>query len=249
MTASLTYSSSPYRVSVVVALLAGDDGRETALLEPAEQSPQLRAQNAFILEPEEERFGCVEQHPPGADLFHRVVETNEEAFEVVFAGFLDLGAIDDDVVDDHLAGVDERIQIESERRDILGEFLGVFLKAHQNAGLVVTHGAVDQKADPEERLPGAWTATHERRPPRRQSTEGDFVQTGDSGWRLTHVIPCPKGLAHTARIKARLLPAATYASERRSYSFRTASGHGHKGTSVGFPELPSVGGTVPTPLP
>ena len=54
----------------LLALLAGDDGRDALVLEPAEQPAQLGAQDRLVGQPGEERLDGVQHDPLGPDL-HR----------------------------------------------------------------------------------------------------------------------------------------------------------------------------------
>ena len=75
-----------------VAALAGDDRGDALVLEPAEQPPQLRAQDRLVGEAAEERLDGVEHDALGADRVDGVAQADEQAFEVVLAGLLDLAA-------------------------------------------------------------------------------------------------------------------------------------------------------------
>ena len=71
ITQSETYSSSPWRVSCAVAALAGDDRGDALVLEPAEQPPQLGAQDRLIREAAEQRLDRVEHDALRADRVDR----------------------------------------------------------------------------------------------------------------------------------------------------------------------------------
>ena len=90
-----------------VAALAGDDGRDPLVLQPAEQPPQLGAQDGLVGQAGEERLERVEDDPLGADRVDRVAEADEQPLEVVLAGLLDLAPVDLDVIDDELLLGDE----------------------------------------------------------------------------------------------------------------------------------------------
>lgn len=81
------------------AALAGNDGRDALVLQPPKQTPQLRPEDAVVLEACKQRLDRVEDDAFGSHRANRVIEPDEEAFEVVFAGFLDLGTLDADVID------------------------------------------------------------------------------------------------------------------------------------------------------
>ena len=67
-------------------------------------------------------------------------EPDEQAFEIVFTGFLDLTAIDMDVVDDEPLLRHERVEVVAQRAHVLREFLGVFLERHEYARVPRTAG-------------------------------------------------------------------------------------------------------------
>jgi hypothetical protein len=104
----------PLARELAFAALAGDDGRHALVLEPAEQAPQLRAQQRLVGEAAEERLERVEHHALGADRVDREAQAQEQAFEVVLAGFLDLGALDVHVVDRDLVLGDHLVEVEAE---------------------------------------------------------------------------------------------------------------------------------------
>ena len=82
-----------------LAALAGDDRRDALVLEPAEQAAQLRAEDRGVGQAAEERLERVEHDALGADGVDGVAEADEQPFEVVLAGLLDLAPLDVDVVD------------------------------------------------------------------------------------------------------------------------------------------------------
>ena len=75
-------------------------------------------------------------------------------FEIVFARFLDLAAIDVDVVDDELLLRHQQIEVVAERAHVLREFRGVFLEGHEHARLRELLRAVHEKADAQQCLAG-----------------------------------------------------------------------------------------------
>ena len=81
------------------AALAGDHGGDALVFEPAEQAPQLRAQDAFIVQAAEERLGRVQHHALRADRIDGAADADKQALEIVFTGFGDLALIDVDVID------------------------------------------------------------------------------------------------------------------------------------------------------
>ena len=91
-----------------VAALAGDQRGDAFVLQPPEQPPQLRAEDGVVLEAREQRLDGVEDDAFGADGVDRVIEPDEQPFEVVLAGFLDLAALHAHVVDRELLRLDQR---------------------------------------------------------------------------------------------------------------------------------------------
>ena len=82
-----------------LAALARNHGGDALILQPAKQPSQLRPQDRVVLEAGKQRLDRVEDDAFGADRSNRVVEPNEETFEVVFARFFDLGTLHADVID------------------------------------------------------------------------------------------------------------------------------------------------------
>ena len=78
---------------------------------------------------------------------YRKPEPDEQPFEVVLARFLDLAALDADVVDRELFRLDQRGQVEAERRDVAGHLLGVLLERDEHAGFVELERAIHQECE------------------------------------------------------------------------------------------------------
>src|SRR6185503_7027847 len=83
-----------------------------------------------------QRLDGVEDHASGPHRPNRVVEPDEQPFEVVFTRFLDLAALDPDVVDGELLRTNQMRKVEPERGDVAGHFAGVLLEGHEDARLV-----------------------------------------------------------------------------------------------------------------
>ena len=95
ITQSETYSSSPWRVScpsprspVITAVTPWSLSQRNSRRSSARRI-------AWLLKPGEQRLDGVEHHPLGADRVDGVAEPDEQPFEVVLAGLLDLAALDD----------------------------------------------------------------------------------------------------------------------------------------------------------
>ncbi len=80
----------PLARELALAALAGDDRGDALVLQPAKQAAQLRAQERLVGEAAEEGLERVEHHALGADRVDGKPEPQEQALEVVLAGFLDL---------------------------------------------------------------------------------------------------------------------------------------------------------------
>ena len=78
------------------------------ILEPAEQPAQFGAQDRVVGQAGKQRFDRVEHDPLGADRVDGVAEANEQPLEVILAGFLDLAALDADVIDGELVSATSR---------------------------------------------------------------------------------------------------------------------------------------------
>ena len=81
-----------------------------------------------------------------------MVEANEEAFEVVFAGLLDLRALDPDVFERQALALDEIGDVVAERRGVLDDvFFGLF-ERHEDAALAAGR-AVNEELEAKSVLP------------------------------------------------------------------------------------------------
>ncbi len=140
------------RQLVGAVALGRDDRGQPSLFEPAEQAPDFRAKNAGVRQLGEERFNRVEDDALGADLLAGVRDADEEAVEIVFAGFRHLGSRDVDVVEEQLLLGDELRQVEAERGAVLDEVGNRLLERHEHAGLVVLRGASHEELEAEHRL-------------------------------------------------------------------------------------------------
>ena len=121
-----------------LAALAGDDGGDALVLEPAEQAAQLGAQDAHVRQAAEQRLDRVQHDPLRPDGVDRVTQADEQSFEVVLAGLLDLAPLDAHEVHDELLLLDQLVEVEAERANVLRQFFGGFLEGHEHARLVRT---------------------------------------------------------------------------------------------------------------
>ena len=114
MTQSETYSSSPLPRERVDTAFPGDDGRDAALLQPAKQAPQFSTEDTCIAESSKERLDGIEHDATRTSGTEGVIETNEEAFEIVFASLLDLRALDSNVFQREALALDQIGEIVAE---------------------------------------------------------------------------------------------------------------------------------------
>jgi hypothetical protein len=193
------------------AALAGDDRGDALVLQPAEEAPQLRAQQRLVGEAAEEGLERVEHHALGAHRVDRHPQPQEQAFEVVFAGLVDLRRLDVNVVDRDFVVGDQLVEVEAERAHVLREILLGFLERHEDAGFAELLGAAQQEFHGEQRFAATGRAADERRPPAWQPAKRNLVESRDPGrcfWqraalRLAPLRFCPGWqcfrLAHCSR--------------------------------------------------
>ena len=106
-----------------VAALSGHDRRHALGAQPVEQPAQLGAQHARVGQSGKERLDRVEDDALGPDGIDRVAQADEQPFEVVRAGLLNLTRLDAHVVEHDLLACRERTRVEPERREIQREVL------------------------------------------------------------------------------------------------------------------------------
>ena len=200
----------PCRVSFSGRVTLGrDDGRQALLLEPAEQAPDLGAQDARVRQFSEEGLDGVQHDALRPDLLHGIGDANEEAVEVVLPGFRNLDSRDEHVVEEQLLLGHQRRQVEPERCGVDGQVGNRFLERHEHAGFAVLRGASNQKLEAEHRLAGTGAAADQSRAPLRQPSSGDFVQTLNAGERLPQRLrrrsPCSFPGCHLFHARAGVL--------------------------------------------
>src|SRR5262249_42745763 len=121
---------------------------------------------------------------PGSDGINGMPQADEETFEVVLAGFVDLASLDMDVVDQDFFLSDKLIQVETERTDVPGQILGRLFKSQEDAGFPELGGPAHEEFGGEQSLAASGAAAHQRRAAARQTAAGDFIKAGNAGWRL-----------------------------------------------------------------
>ena len=143
ITQSETYSSMPCRVRVPSPRSPVMTAVTPLSLSQRTGAAARRAGCAWFVQPAEQRLDRVEHDPLGADRIDRVAEPDEQPFEIVFAGLLDLAAVDLDVVDRRLlARATSWSRSNPSERDVLRPGpRRVSSNAHEHAGLAEVRGA------------------------------------------------------------------------------------------------------------
>ena len=103
-----------------LAALACDHRGHASVFQPPEQPPQFGPDDALIRQAGEQRFDRVEDDALRPDRLNRVVEPDEQAFEIVVAGFLDLAAFHADIVDGQFLRRDQLRKVKAQRARRLG---------------------------------------------------------------------------------------------------------------------------------
>ena len=167
-----------------VAPLGRNDGGHALVLQPAKQPADFGAQHGLVRKARKQRLDGVEHHALGADGVDGVAQADEQAFEVVFAGFFNLGAVDVHVVEaQHLAGL-QVLQVEAQRSHVGGQLLAGFLEGHEHARLVVLLNAAHQKLNAHQGFAAARAAANQRGAAQRQAAFGNFIEPFNTRWRL-----------------------------------------------------------------
>ena len=211
----------------VGAAFAGDDRGDAPLLEPGEQPAQLGAQHRRIAEAGKQRFDGVEDDAPRANRAQRMVQTNEEPFEVVFAGLLDLRALDADVFEREALPLrrDRTMSWPSEAAFVDDVFFGLF-ERDEDAGLAARR-AVNQELEAEQGLATAGPATDQRRPAFGEPAAGDLIEAVDAGGDLGEAWKGGGSVGARRFRPARGLAAACGHLRRDTRPRTTGSAHGH----------------------
>ena len=164
--------------------LAGDHSGDATVLEPAKQAPKLGTQDGMVGNVAEQGFNRVQRHALGADGVDGVTNANEQAFQVVAAGFHQLGRIYADEVQRQLALALHGIEVIANGAHIGRQLLGRLFKQDDGARLVVLRRAAHDELGRHQGFAAACSAADQRRAPGGKATARDFIQTFDSGGRF-----------------------------------------------------------------
>ena len=169
---------------LVAPALSRDDSRHALVLQPAEKPAQLGAQDDFVAQAAEQSFQRVEHDALGADGIDRMVEPDEQPFQVVVAALLKFARFDMNVIEHDFFAPDQIRQVEPERRDVGRQLHLRLLEGHQHARLAELHGATHEKFRGQQRLATSSAAADQRGPALRHATARDFIEALDAGRRL-----------------------------------------------------------------
>ena len=80
--------------------------------------------------------------------------------------------------------LDQVVEVETQRADVLRQFFGRLLEGHEDARLVELGGPADQELDAQQGLAAAGAAADQGGPTLRQAAAGDLVKALDAGRAL-----------------------------------------------------------------
>src|SRR5579872_6645190 len=93
---------------------ARDYGSEFPVLKPTEHTPQFGTEDGFAVEPGKESLNAVKENSFGAYRVYGVAEANKKSFQIIFAGLLDQGAIEIDVINHQHFSFDQVNEVETQ---------------------------------------------------------------------------------------------------------------------------------------
>jgi hypothetical protein len=169
---------------LAVPALAGDHRGHAAVLQPAEQAPQLSAQHPGVLQRSEQGLDRVDDHALGTDLVDRGPKAQEQPVEVPVAGLLDLRPHNADVVDHELTAGLELGEVEAQRSDVRDEILPGLLERHEHPRFAELYDPANEELRREQGLPAPGGTADQSGPAAREAATGHLVEAVDPGWRL-----------------------------------------------------------------
>ena len=123
----------------------------------------------------EKRLEGIEDYALGANGIDGVPKSDEQSFEIVFAGLFDLATFDVDVIEHEFFLRLKLLQIESQRADVGGELGCVFLEHHEDTGLAELRCAAHEEFHGQHGFATARAARDKRWPPGGQPPPGYLV--------------------------------------------------------------------------
>ena len=184
ITQSETYSSSPWRVSVPSPRSAVMMAVTPLSFSQRKSRRNSAAQDAVIRQAGKQRLDGIQHHAFGADGFDGVAQAQEQPFEIVFAGLLDLAAFDVDVIEGQLACASRAGRSKPSEATFCASSSGRLLKGDKDARLVVVHRAAHEELHRQQRFAAPRPAADQRRPAGRQAAVGNIIQSRDAGRAL-----------------------------------------------------------------
>src|ERR1041384_561879 len=161
-----------------------DDRRDPPTFQPPKEPPEFGAKDQFVRQCGEQGFDRIEHDSFCLDVIDGMTKPEEESFQIVLAGFLDLTLFRSHEIQHQETSLDEIRQVEPERGDVLHQFLFVLFKRHEHAWLCEFGRTSHEEFHAEERFPATSPAGDERRTPAWQTATGDFVEAGNTSWCL-----------------------------------------------------------------
>ena len=171
---------------VILAALTRHDRRDAAVLQPPEQAPQFGSQDRHVREAREHRLDRVEHETLRVRSADRVIEADEERFEIVVARLLDVVPLDRDEFDRQLLAPDQVVEIEPERSHVFHQLPLGFFEGDEDARLAMFHRAAHEEFHRHQRLPRSGAAADQRGTASREAAPRDLVETIDPRRRLLH---------------------------------------------------------------
>src|SRR5205085_1833831 len=160
---------------------------------------QFRPEDALILQSGKQIFDGVEHHTFCTNRIDCGTQPYEEALEIVITGFVDLATLNADIIDQELLFFRQLLQIETERAYVLRQLGSRLFERHEDAGLVVLHGAANQELHGQQSFTGSGATANERRPPARKTAERNLIEALNPSWglgqgRWGHALPLTRVL-------------------------------------------------------
>ena len=163
-----------------IAALAGDHGGDPPILEPAEQPPELGAQDRRVRERSEQGLDGVDDDALGADGVDGGAKAEKESFQVPVSCVFYLARNHVEVVDHELAVGFELGEVESQGGHVGDEVPGELLERHEHSWLAELGDPADEEFHREERLATTGGTANEGRATAGQAAAGHFVEPADA---------------------------------------------------------------------
>ena len=97
-----------------IAALGSDDRGHVPVFKPAKEAAYFCTQDSLIGEAGEQRFQRVEHHTLSADQINGVLQTDEQALQVILPSFLDFAALHMNIVEKKFFPCGEVLKVETQ---------------------------------------------------------------------------------------------------------------------------------------